>query len=597
MTDFSNRVRNFIKKKEKNAEIKDIIEYVESDWGLNYKLYPVQRFILKAFYGIPLDQTKKTITIWDDEKTQKLHEFSELEYLYYLIKNEKTNLKSHDDLLKHKRKLILVCGRRSGKSVMSAAIASYETYRLLCIENPQNYYKIKRAAKISITCVATGKEQAKEVFDEIKSHYNDVPFFKKYLENNAAHHSSFKTEFDRKYDLIPSIHVRARSCQGKGLRGAANFVAIMDEIAHFIQESKSDASDEAVYKAIVPSTTTFNSPDNQDKCDGKVIMISSPLGKSGVFWNEYVSAMESDVEKSHTLVIKAPSWEVNPNINAVEIRNEKLKNPNAFRSEYGAEFVDSITTWLEDRDFYYQCVDENLKQKGQGYPGMPHYMGIDLGYTKDGTAIAIGHINEHGQIELDFHRIIDPQNPEDSDFLNMDFEGNTAVLDTEKIADYIVELNKKFYIVGGIFDQEEGFSFEQALARKGIKTIRRFPMSEKKKSDMYQKFKRLLMDKKMRLYYDEQIEKELIHLQRKVVSDYVIRVSKPSAGSHRDDLADAISRMVFVAYDHLDKGMSTARKIVGSAGAPKLYGSSLFTYHRNRAKQHRYIDKRPKRFR
>ena len=33
----------------------DIIEFIESSWGLNIQLYPVQRVILKAHYGLALD--------------------------------------------------------------------------------------------------------------------------------------------------------------------------------------------------------------------------------------------------------------------------------------------------------------------------------------------------------------------------------------------------------------------------------------------------------------------------------------------------------------------------------------------------------------
>ena len=37
----------------------NIIDFIESDWGLRTKLYPVQKVILKAHYGIPLNDTEK----------------------------------------------------------------------------------------------------------------------------------------------------------------------------------------------------------------------------------------------------------------------------------------------------------------------------------------------------------------------------------------------------------------------------------------------------------------------------------------------------------------------------------------------------------
>ena len=35
----------------------NIIEFVESSWGLKMKLFPVQKVILKAHYGLELDDT------------------------------------------------------------------------------------------------------------------------------------------------------------------------------------------------------------------------------------------------------------------------------------------------------------------------------------------------------------------------------------------------------------------------------------------------------------------------------------------------------------------------------------------------------------
>ena len=38
-----------------NEDVADVLTFVESKWGLNQKLFPVQRIILKCHYGIALD--------------------------------------------------------------------------------------------------------------------------------------------------------------------------------------------------------------------------------------------------------------------------------------------------------------------------------------------------------------------------------------------------------------------------------------------------------------------------------------------------------------------------------------------------------------
>ena len=44
------------------APVANIIEFIESSWGLRMRLYPVQRLILKAHYGIPLDDGPENLT-------------------------------------------------------------------------------------------------------------------------------------------------------------------------------------------------------------------------------------------------------------------------------------------------------------------------------------------------------------------------------------------------------------------------------------------------------------------------------------------------------------------------------------------------------
>ena len=39
-----------------DSEIVDIITFIEAPWGLNMKLFPVQKVILKVHYGLPLDE-------------------------------------------------------------------------------------------------------------------------------------------------------------------------------------------------------------------------------------------------------------------------------------------------------------------------------------------------------------------------------------------------------------------------------------------------------------------------------------------------------------------------------------------------------------
>ena len=46
-------------------KIFSILDYIEQPWGLNMRLYPAQRFLVKLYYFLPLDEHDKTITVTD----------------------------------------------------------------------------------------------------------------------------------------------------------------------------------------------------------------------------------------------------------------------------------------------------------------------------------------------------------------------------------------------------------------------------------------------------------------------------------------------------------------------------------------------------
>jgi intein/homing endonuclease len=90
----------------------NILDYIESSWGLGMALFPVQRFIVKLYYFIPLDNTTKNIRVTDMFNSRVLYEFTEVEYLEYLFNEGRCSIKTQDH---ERRELILAIGRRAGK--------------------------------------------------------------------------------------------------------------------------------------------------------------------------------------------------------------------------------------------------------------------------------------------------------------------------------------------------------------------------------------------------------------------------------------------------------------------------------------------------
>ena len=106
----------------------DILDY--ADRVLRYPLFPVQRFILKLFYQLQLEDTQQTIEIQPPWSPAVL-KFTEVEYYKRLLAEKRTNAEAllpsggfwcHDPY----NGLYLKAGQRGGKTHLAQLIQMYE---------------------------------------------------------------------------------------------------------------------------------------------------------------------------------------------------------------------------------------------------------------------------------------------------------------------------------------------------------------------------------------------------------------------------------------------------------------------------------------
>ena len=546
------------KRSEKDA---NIIEFVESPWGLKMNLFPVQRVILKAHYGLELDDTETfEISDWS-RKNVEVH--TEKSYPKKLFDEGRCNI---GEVIpgKQRREMVLSIGRRSGKTTISACIAAYETYKLIKKENPQKFYGLPASNNIQIISVATDKDQAGLLYQEVSGHYRNCAFFGPYTANNTLSYARFQTPADvEKYGRYiedptakATLKVTFRSCVAKGLRGAGNICVILDEVAHFTETGQSGA--EEVYNAVVPSTSAYSAkdPDNPTvpigEVEGRVILISSPLGRQGLFYTIFQIGMRGGQAADNILSVQAPTWEVNPTVPAQEFEKHYLKNPAVFFTEYGGEFTDRTRGWIEKEEDLLACVDPSLSANRSAPARRPHFVGIDLALVGDGSAIAIGHIEEDGRIVLDLVDMIKA-----GEGLYVDKER----LEFDDVADWVLGFSNKFYFAEGIFDQWAGIPFQQALEKRGLKQLTSVNMTKQITSQMYQNFKDMMWDKKLKLYNrkdplqdgNEPYIVEMLELQQTVHSKHLITVEAPKVAGKHDDMSDAIVRMTWLASNSIGK--------------------------------------------
>ncbi|MCJ7588872.1 MAG: hypothetical protein MUQ00_13365 [Candidatus Aminicenantes bacterium] len=212
-----------------------------------------------------------------------------------------------------------IAGRRSGKSFISAVIASY-----LAIFRPWREL-LSRGEMGYIFVVAADRQQARVILSYIKSIFA-LPAF----EHLVA--AELKTELR----LKNNISVEVRTASFRTIRGYTVLAAILDELAFFRDENSANPAQE-ILTALLPALSTV---------PGSLLLgISTPYAKSGVLYEAFRAFYGKD-EADVPFVWKAPTTVMNPCFRESAIRRFFERDKVAARSEYSAEFREDLETYM-----------------------------------------------------------------------------------------------------------------------------------------------------------------------------------------------------------------------------------------------------------
>lgn len=581
--------------------------------------------------GLTYDRIKKCVCIARElgsrgPEVQHFERLIELDYYYDYVTSIEESEEQVYDLVVPDGVSFVGNGFVNHNTALSAVFASYEVYRLLNLYNPQAYYGLPNGNRIQIISVATDKDQAGILFNEVAGHLAKCDYFRPYQANNTQSQVNFRTPCDiDKYGAVyrengrftsfsgkASVRLTFKGATGKGLRGAGNIVIILDEFAHFI-DSKGTASAADVYKAVTPSAAAFSPKDPNNPLlpigskESRIICISSPLGKSGRFYELFDQAMHGGKGSENMLAIQAPTWEINPTVPLQDLQQAYYADSTAFSVEYGAEFSDQFAGWIEREEDLQACIDPELRPVMRAPPRRPHQMGIDVALVNDGTYIVVTHI-ENDKIILDYHegwragedwRVTNPHLLGQYSTEYAKTLANVARLDFDEIAEWVQALTKRFHIKQGLFDRWSGIPLEQALTKRGLKQFACEHFSRDQASKMYQATKSLMYNETLKLYdfplpkhsaevtaarHSPHIE-ELLALRAKHVAKNIVIVEKPKKEGARDDFADAYVRSVWLCF--LEMG---AEKYISHGYADHrpyaAASATMASFQATRARQH-----------
>ena len=548
----------------------DAFEFITSSEFLNIDPRPWQSTQIKTFYNLwqvypPTRDEQKILDILRDE--------------WKLIINT--------TVPQVIREMVLVDGRRGGKSSLMSFLAAYEAYSLICKYDPQEYYHMLERHPISILHVAVSGEQAGDMFQFTKDRLRSCAFFKpyfdwtKYNETELRVFTPYDLEQNAKIDALNkdrsrgtaqeeplegSIMIQSITTKASTKRGKAIKLLIFSEFAHFdrpkydsqlkdnLLGEETQQTDYAMWKAMSPSVKDFGT-------DGHVLYESSPREKGGQFYQLYCEGggLEQDkpedaVRPSYMAVMQLSTWQCSPMITRESLDPEFRKDPHGSNMEYGGHFGNAAGNFIAE------AVINSIPQLGvrmmrvSDHTDYRYVISVDPGgqakrKVADTYAVSWGHY-EIGQPYF----LIDGMQGWDAQVVDAgNGQYQRVPVDTSMVTGFIIDLANELgrnFVMEIVYDQWQSAESISALQKHGFSALETFYTNEYK-GEMYGNFLSLAQTGRIRMYgedvngFIERWRTELKYLQRYTAGGKTY-YSHPTTGPcQHDDFADSVANLIY----------------------------------------------------
>jgi hypothetical protein len=384
----------------------------------------------------------------------------------------------------------LVVGRRGGKSLILALIASY----LATFRDWRPH--LTRGEKAQIVVIATDREQAQAIFGYLRE-LLAIPLLSDLIASEGRD----------VIELTNNVVLSVQTCSFRAIRGRTIVAALLDEVAFWRNDESSANPDSEVLAAIRPAQATI---------PGAIMLkASSPYARRGVLHDDYKRHYGEDT--SAALVWQADTRTMNPSVPESFIAAETERDPANAASEYGAQFRSDIIAFVSEealRACTVTAMLERLPEPATTYRGF-----VDpSGGSADSMTLAIAHYLPGKQVVVvDAIREIRPP-----------FSPEGAVED-------FCRLLKNYNVSKVTSDRYAGVWPVEQFAKFGVIC----EQSAKPKSDLYTDLLPLINSRRIELLDNPRTLGQLASLERRVSRGGKDSIDHPPRG--HDDLANAVA--------------------------------------------------------
>lgn len=519
-----------------------IENFVRAGGFMNLEPSPAQEVILKVVFSKRLDnETKKEVQIEAEDADGNFiiipARMTEVE-IYEFLTDKKYDPSAIETIKVNK--INLICGRRSGKTLLSAIISIY-----CAISNNWKPF-LQKTPFATVLIMSHSREFSDEVLEVIKGLIENSAILSKLINVDAKQTASAMNlkvpwvvngtiEYSR-------VQIKVGAASSKTTRGIAACAILCDEIAYWNLDESMKETDVKIMKAVRPAMKQF----------GKLAMLiklSSPGIKQGVLYNEYQMDRDGKLPTSYA-VFKAPSWMMNTVIPKEEFVEEWEYDEDGFDTEYRSNFADSLSNFMSPE------LIELARQTGVKFvppldtKEVKYFAAIDAAFKADRFTFTLVSARENRVTQ---HVV-------------MGWEGTRKEpVKAHTVAQYIKNIIKNFPVDYVAADQYAFQPLKEIFDQYDVE-LRENTFTPTFKKKIYFNLKKLVHSQQLDLLDHEQQVKEMKELIVEQSATGLIRIGHP-AGGH-DDFSDALAEAAFLATE----GQTTGAFQFESVSVVKTHG-------------------------
>jgi hypothetical protein len=489
------------------------------------ELSSVQQTILKAAYGLDLDDTKRDTHGWSElDYFAALSGYGEFDELGFLLRVDRQAAPAYEP--QEYPEVVLNQGVRSGKSTLASFVDVYEA---TCGGHEA---RVRKGRRLVVFQIAQDLNQAKYALNDIVANLESMAF----MQTGGPYGGGKRYDATKeRIDLWNGVTIMTVPPTVKSVRGYDSPAAVLDEVAVWYQDSDSANPDFEIYSQVRSRQAQFIDP--------KIWLISSPWNEGGLLYERVKAGtngrhvrceahqleeptapcMVCSAERSAhygRLVLSMPTAAMgNPMVTRQWLGSYKRSNPRAFERECLAKFQKSISGFLEP-DVVEGAVARGVRERAP-QRGVQYVAAMDPAFRRDIFAFAIAHTDDKGRVIFD--RIERWRRKSEGPQLNV-----------EERLDEVASICRLYNVNLVASDQYQVESLKVLASQRGL-GLMEVNFQAASKAELYSNLHALLTQRKLVLLDRQDVVDELTRLERTLLPGGGVHIAAPRGAT--DDLA------------------------------------------------------------